>query len=294
MSRFLCLSPFAVCAFITLTIHHCSVASSDVQLINLNQEFQNIVAKKAHHIYNYINNPPKFICPTSIEDIEIRQTSIYSDYWDVELTWVQCEDLYTEVVYADILVKRPNVSPSVALIDLVEKGGVVDSSIVLSIVNQYICLDLLGEDIFDFVKTQEDFYLPDKKILCLDDSCLGITPTNPGEFGYVTNIPNFVELNPSSSSIGYNVFCVHKDEEGVPYYTGFGIFFNQLRTENQIIDKLYEETVNCEHGCCFKKQLYIENRLLWDQDRNEQQKKYQVYKFSYEEVEETKRMWFQR
>jgi hypothetical protein len=277
-----------------LTAHHCSAASSDMQFLNLNREFQNVVAQKACHLYDYINNSSKFICPTSIKDIEIRQTSTNSVHWEVELTQAQCEDFYADAIYTDILVKRPNVFPSEALIDLVKRGGVIDSSIVLSIVNQHICLDLLGKDIFDFAKMQENFYLPDKKILCLDDSSIDIIPTNPGEFGYFTNIPNFVEFNPSSSSIGYNVFCVNKDEEGVSYYTGFGIFFNQLRTKKQIIDKLYEETVDCNDGCCFKKKLYIENRLLWDQDRNEQQKKYQVYRFSCEDVEKTKRMWFQK
>ncbi|MBY0462223.1 MAG: hypothetical protein K2Q34_03465 [Alphaproteobacteria bacterium] len=247
-------------------------------------EFQSKVARKALDLYQTINTSGKFRFPALNEDGIREELNTPSHYWDKVTEYNSQLDMTVEM-----FVMKPVYKPSVALIDLLEKGGVVECGIIVSLVNQCITLDMLGDTFFNFVKWQEPFVLPSKRTLFLDDSSTDIVPANPGEFGYIANVADYSEIHPQSFHAGENVFCVESTEPNVPRYVVFGEFVNESKTEEQIVDQLYASTMDTSDGCDVEEIEKYKDRSFWDEERFANQMNFPVYKYSYEEFKQAQR-----
>ena len=244
------------------------------------------VVQSSIRLYRYINTSTnedgskKFRFPNSGEKL-----STPSPWW--EMLRIKREEDYIET-----LTMKEGIKPSVALHDLLNKGGVIDCFIALSIVNQSIALELTGESLFNFANKQAPFCLPSIRVLGLDDPFTSRTiPALSGEYGHIPNIPSYREIHPGGFASGQNVYCVNIN--GELRYLGFGDFFLTPRTEQEILDELYQDTIEpineTDLKVRTKQDAYKLNRSLWEAERLNQAPKYSVYRFSHLEVEMLKK-----
>ncbi len=80
---------------------------------------------------------------------------------------------------------HPHIAPSIAVMQLFRKGGVIECSLALDLVRSLILLDVLGDEIFDNVLFDTVITLPSGQSGIRD--ARKNTPLFPGEFGYITN-----------------------------------------------------------------------------------------------------------
>lgn len=244
------------------------------------------VVNTAIRLYRYINTSTnedgskKFRFPNSGEKL-----STPSPWWGT-LRIKKEED------YIETLIMKKGIKPSVALHDLLNKGGVIDCFIALSIVNQSIALKLTGKSLFNFANKQAPFYLPSIRVLGLDDPFTTRTiPALSGEYGHIQNIPSYREIHPRGFASGQNVYCVNIN--GELRYLGFGDLFITPPTEQEILDELYQDTIEplkeADLKVRTKQNAYKSNRSLWETERLNQAPKYSVYRFSHSEVEMLKK-----
>jgi hypothetical protein len=269
---------FAI-ALVDLTLFTLPVKASQLLL-------EEKVVNTAIRLYRYINTPTnedgtkKFRFPNPGEEL-----STPSCWWGVH-------SIKHEEDYIVTLIMKKGIKPSVALHDLLNKGGVIDCFIALSIVNQSIALKLTGKSLFNFANKQAPFCMPSISVIGLDDPfTTRTTPALSGEYGHIQNIPSYREIHPHGFASGQNVYCVNIN--GELRYLGFGDLFKNPPTEQEILDELYQDTIEpineTDLKVRTKQNAYKSNRSLWETERLNQIPKYSVYRFSRSEVEMLKR-----
>lgn len=84
-------------------------------------------------------------------------------------------------------------------------------------------------------------------------------------------MPEYSWLHPRGNANGQNVFCVGKNTDGQLLYLGFGSFFSTPKTETEIINALYEDTMEpSTHPQAAELQSAL-TRDAWNAKRNSQQ-----------------------
>jgi hypothetical protein len=247
-------------------------------------EFQSKVAQKALDLYRTINTSGKFRFPALNEDEIREELSTPSPYWD-KVTEYNIQ-LNRNI---EMFAIKPGHQRSTALRDLLEKGGVVECGIIVSLVNQCIVLDMLGDTIFDSVEIQGSFTLPSKRTFFLDKSSTNIVPENPGEFGYIANVADYSEIHPQDFAPGENIFCVGKNESDMPTFMRFFPLLSKPETEEETLDYLYACTMNTSDGCNEEDIESYKDRSFWENERFAHQMEFPVYKYSYEEFRQAQR-----
>ncbi|MBP9828528.1 MAG: hypothetical protein KBD04_00645 [Proteobacteria bacterium] len=198
---------------------------------------------------------------------------------------------------------HPDASLSLALRDLLEKGGTINTSIAESLIRELITCELLGDD--DYLSR-----LPYAPPYALPYKCPYVephefairyyertnyvrdgTPTQAGHFGYITNVKGY---NKANSLAGQHTYCVGND-----LYYGFGPLFTEgPRRQQNILDALYTAThvlpaksniadfivkifkENESSREQRRREILEKNKILWERVRRIEQKKEHVYSFS--------------
>jgi hypothetical protein len=188
---------------------------------------------------------------------------------------------------------KSGVQPSVAVKDLLSKGGVVECRLISSLVEQRVRLETLGDKTFDALNAKDTHKLP------IQDAPLDIkfmnydTPKFPGERGYIANAVHYHEFHPNGLANGENVWCVGVNEAGEAHYLGFGEFFSIPRTKQEIIDRLYQDTIapiDADTVQMFALEIihrcYRESKECWEKSRAKHQANFNTYRLT--SVEERK------
>lgn len=204
---------------------------------------------------------------------------------------------------------HPDASPSLALRDLLEKGGTINTSIAESLIRELITCELLGDD--DYLSR-----LPYAPPYALPYECPYVqphefairyyertnyvrdgTPTQAGHFGCITNVKGYNKVNSLASQ---NIYCVGND-----LYYGFGPLFTKgPRKQQNILDELHAAThvLPAKSNLAdfivkmFKKnessreqrriEILKNNKILWERVRGIEQKKKGVYSFSLSDLQD--------
>lgn len=276
-----CFKGFIVFSFINIL----SAAEVSYPLkFDSEESFYVWVGKKAAEYYQKINEDvlldgtPKFRYQ---KQDEYRCT--FSDMWE---TFRHCG------VGTGFRLKV-NMVPSDALRDFLNKGAIFECMCALQLVVQLIRLDLLGDVLFNEDVDIEGLEFP---MLIQNGVCSAGNkiPLKPGEYGYFSNVSDYHEIHPRGIAKGQNVFCVDLSEDEEPLYMGFGEFFNVPRTANEVIENLYQNTIeNVYSSQCLSfmgsfggedyiQSYYVSNKSFWCEKREEaQQKIFNAVRFSY-------------
>lgn len=248
-------------------------------------EFHIKIAQRAYvHCYA-INISGKFHFPAFDENGRREKLSTPSPYWSSSSGHLSEHGLTIER-----FTTQPGCRPSLALRDLLERGGIIECGIFISLVNQCIKLDMLGDTLFDFVNEQEPFVLPSTKTLFLQKFPHSIIPDDLGRFGYIPNVPDFPDMDPEGFFAGENVFCVGKNDLDGPEFMGYGPFFVQKKTEQEIKEQLYQATIAInEEGNDDEVDKY-RDREFWENEQFAYQMEFPVYGYSYAEFMQTTEM----
>ncbi len=241
-------------------------------VISVVPKFQQNCARIAKVIYGVINSGFRY--PAADEPLASN-----SDMWTVGREVVEGQAGMRGNNYFFKL--KPGVLPSVALKDLVKKGGVAECNLIFSLVTQTVILKDIGEESFDRLYAS-DFQLPKRVFYGLDvmDHAM---PMLPGESGYISNIVHYHKFHPQGSASGQNVWCVDMNAAGEPLYLGFGGFFSTSRTYQEIVDYLYQETIKpIDPGFVGSPlgsihEIYSLDRAVWELGRATQQAKFKAY-----------------
>ncbi len=201
---------------------------------NSQAEMDQFVSEQAAHYYDLINNSGKFCC---MNDARERQ-NVNSNLWEKRTHRMKSG---YNVEYFTIA-KCTN--PEMAIIDLFEKGGIVDCIFILHLVQTRIAFDLYGK------KYKGGCMLPElsknldvEVVPGYERDGAGI-PMEPGSSGGIRNIDLYQILHPFGVIPNENVFCVGKSANGQALYVGYGkVFADGPITLEAVYQHLYEQTI---------------------------------------------------
>lgn len=260
------------------------VSAVDVRQEVDDSAFQSFVAQSASILYKRINHSinedgsRKFRYPKSPEE-SLSTPSIHWNYFPQNSMQVGTFRIKLELPASFALPELHK--PSFALCDLLDKGGIFECAFISSFVTQLIILEFYDNALFDRIHQENNIVLtiPSKKTIGLDE-VNKTAPSTPGEFGYISNVARYRDLHPNGFSAGQNIFCVAINETGSPLYLGFGEFFNTPRTEQEIIEELYKDTMLSMTENNNTKDIYesYKNRNVWDIDRARAQISFPAYR----------------
>jgi hypothetical protein len=202
-------------------------STTEIAQARLSQDATNtFTGLRAAYYYGIINTSGRF----SYE----RPHTVNSAFWEL------LEIRQPQGLIDTFKIKPECRSPSAALIDLFNGGGAVECAFIRSLVEVLIILDLIGPERFD-VAFDSNLRIPEI-ISTLRETARGI-PQEIGKFGYIANILEYFMFHRGGSANGHNVVCVGHNSNGKALYMGFGTFFATPKTEAEILDKLYEDTI---------------------------------------------------
>lgn len=209
------------------------------------------VARNGADIYRRLNNDPNFGYPGQNK---YYTTSIY--WYTTKIPWEHTVSL----------VKKRDVSASLALKDLLKNEGRFDCRLAQRIVFMECVRRLIGDNCFDeicaqFEKEQSKDILgivDETKLLFLDGS-INLNPylrlasfdrgtlyrvSKVGYFGYSPNIEEYAILHPKGDLRGdHGLLCLGTDET-MPHFAGCGAFYKQgPRSWDDMVVRYKHETI---------------------------------------------------
>jgi hypothetical protein len=192
--------------FYLALIAHClhSHASDSLKNAPCNDaETTEFICRNALTLYSAINASPHFRYPNPGEHCKTSSLS-----WNTSFAPYNFNGMNG---LQSIFILKTGVTVTEGLKDLLEKGGIVECMIVLSFVQEMI-LNALEEN------AVQQLTLPRTTILdCIYHDY--DTPQNPGEWGYFSNVLDYIVIHPKGNANGLNVICVSKTVSGEPLYT---------------------------------------------------------------------------
>jgi hypothetical protein len=236
--------------------------------INAASNFSGIIAENAAAFYKEINESPKFC----FLDPSIPLTS-NSLMWEVFTEEAgHCDGRRVEIKNLKL---KPGIKKSEAIKDLFTHGGNVECRIVTSLVTQLLINKFVGDNTYDAISGLRHLSTDNLFADYLESN----TPCKPGEFGYITNVKEYLTLHPQGRGAGENVCCVGDDQ-----FYGFGYLFKiGPKTKKEILDTLYALTIiptqNTDISMKHLQVLYALSREFWDQKREEAQASCYCWKF---------------
>lgn len=191
------------------------------------KELTRIALQKGQEIYCQLNQ-------NYTSQGEEDGSSTNSTYWAPKVI-----TLSKTAALPSLYLKDTKVSPSLALEDLIAKGGVMECFLALSVAKAAILKELLGNPLFD-VHVSECIQSGLKR----DDPALLHHLCEPflsesedkdlNVFMYIPNIPDYMKLYPTGVHLGENVMRVDADQ-----FIGFGHSFKDGPLSLQAIEDCF-------------------------------------------------------
>lgn len=230
-------------------------------------------AKAATTLYD-LNNSGRFRCPYPNED-PLQVVGIHSALWIADL------DGHGSIQ----LTANRQIAPSIALSQLLLKGGVITPQMAQGIVIYTILLEIAGNAGFDSILQGSPLQIPSFQYQGTVAIGYGV-PKHIGTFGSLTNIYIHSLMNPRRLA-GNNIFCIGANEDGDPLYLGFRDFFRTPKTENALREFLYSEFLlpiqpsgdEIRDSTMNSLQAAYTNVEYWNRTREEEQSRSPVWMF---------------